>query len=99
MSLSKLFPAALRHYRERAWLSQEALGGAAGLDRTCQLERGLKSPTLDTLEKLSTCLGVGTEELLRPPTEERGPTFPVDYIVRGTGDVVRRAGGGKQVPL
>ena len=101
MSLSELFPAALRHYRERAGLSQEELGGAAGLDRSylSQLERGLKSPTLNTLEKLSTCLGVRAEELLRPPTEERGPNFPVDYIVRGTGDVLHRVGGGKQVPL
>ena len=67
MNLAHVFPVALRHYRKLAGLSQERLATKAGLDRTyvSQLERGLKSPTLGTLEKLAGCLGIRVENLLR----------------------------------
>ena len=65
MSLSRQFSASLRHYRNQAELSQEELADLASLDRTyvSQLERGLKSPTLNTLDRLATCLDVRVQSL------------------------------------
>ena len=41
----------LAGYREQKGLTQDVLSGLAGLDRThySKLERGLRSPTLETL--------------------------------------------------
>lgn len=84
MHLTSLFASALKHYRELAGISQEDLAAAAGLDRTyiSQLERGLKSPTLNTLAKLANCLEVSAQFLLRTPRGSGGPRFPADYHVR-----------------
>lgn len=43
----------IQSYRLRKGMSQEVLSGLAGLDRThySKIERGLRSPTLDTLLK------------------------------------------------
>ena len=43
----------IQSYRLRKGMSQEVLSGLAGLDRThySKIERGLRSPTLDTLFK------------------------------------------------
>ena len=48
----------LVEYRERKGLTQDVLSGLAGLDRThySKLERGLRSPTLDTLFKIGQAL-------------------------------------------
>lgn len=65
-------------------MSQEALAAKAGLDRTyvSQLERGLKSPTLTSLEKLAECLGIEPEMLVRERRVHNGPRMPEDYAVR-----------------
>ena len=64
-------------------MSQESLASAASLDRTyiSQLERGRKSPTLNTLAKLADCLGTTVQHLLRDPVVN-SPTVPADYFVR-----------------
>ena len=56
----------LRQAREAAGLSQEQLSFAAGLSRVyiSQLERDLKSPTLDTLFQLCPPLGLAASELI-----------------------------------
>lgn len=84
MALTELFAATLKHYREAVGLSQEELAAQAGLDRTyvSQLERGLKSPTLTSLEKLAARLGVEPEMLLRQPRVRNGPRAPEDYTVK-----------------
>lgn len=48
----------LAEYREKKGLTQDILSGLAGLDRThySKLERGLRSPTLDTLFKIGQAL-------------------------------------------
>lgn len=48
----------LRKLRKEKGMSQEVLSGLAGLDRThySKLERGLRSPTVDTLFKLAQAL-------------------------------------------
>ena len=58
--------AVLRGLREERGLSQEQLGFKAGLHRTyvSQLERGLKSPSLKTLDKIAKVLRTKTSELV-----------------------------------
>ena len=50
----------LAEYRERKGLTQDVLSRLAGLDRThySKLERGLRSPTLDTLFKIGQALDI-----------------------------------------
>lgn len=57
----------LQAYRTRKGMSQEVLSGLAGLDRThySKLERGLRSPTLDTLFKLAQALDVPPHEIIQ----------------------------------
>jgi transcriptional regulator with XRE-family HTH domain len=61
------FALILRIHRGQKGLSQEELGNRAGLHRTfiSQLERGLKSPTLDSLFPICDVLGVSVSEFLR----------------------------------
>ena len=66
MSVAKLFGANLAHCRNATGLSQEEVGIRADLHRTeiSQLERGLRTPRIDTLVKLAAVLGVTPETLL-----------------------------------
>ncbi|MBL9178032.1 MAG: helix-turn-helix transcriptional regulator [Verrucomicrobiaceae bacterium] len=56
----------LRELRQQAEMSQETLADKAGLHRTyiSQLERGLKSPTLDVLDALARALGITLKTFL-----------------------------------
>ena len=47
-------------------LSQEVLSGLSGLDRThySKIERGLRSPTIDTLFKIASGLGMSPHEII-----------------------------------
>jgi transcriptional regulator with XRE-family HTH domain len=56
----------LRKAREKAGLTQEELSFAAKIDRTyvSQLERDLKSPTLDVLFRICEALGVPASKLI-----------------------------------
>lgn len=56
----------LRQFRESKHMSQEVLSGLAGLDRThySKIERGLRSPTIDTLFKIAYALDVKPHELM-----------------------------------
>jgi transcriptional regulator with XRE-family HTH domain len=62
----KAFAKILKSLRSEKGLSQEELGFRANLHRTfiSQLERGLKSPTLDTLYDLCGVLGITASALL-----------------------------------
>ncbi len=57
----------LTEYRERKGLTQDVLSGLAGLDRThySKLERGLRSPTLDTLFKIGRALDIPPHVILQ----------------------------------
>lgn len=101
MDLTRVFASALRHYRKARGLSQEALSEKADLDRTfvSQLERALKSPTLNSIERLAAHLGIHPRRLLTPPAEFTSPTIPKDYIMRPCGILeVRRLDGVGKVP-
>jgi transcriptional regulator with XRE-family HTH domain len=82
-------------------MSQDDLAQRARLDRTyiSQLERHLKSPTLTSIEKLATCLGVDPTLLLKPPRGLIGPRVPGDYMVNTSKQVtVMREGRPIAIP-
>ena len=57
----------IQSYRLRKGMSQEVLSGLAGLDRThySKIERGLRSPTLDTLFKIAQALDIPHSDIVR----------------------------------
>lgn len=57
----------IQSYRLRKGMSQEVLSGLAGLDRThySKIERGLRSPTLDTLFKIAQALDIPPNDIVR----------------------------------
>jgi transcriptional regulator with XRE-family HTH domain len=61
------FPDVLRKARIENGLSQEELADLAGLHRTyiSQIERGLKSPSLRSLEQIANGLGIALSVMLR----------------------------------
>jgi len=67
----------LRRLRERAKLTQEQLSFMAGLSRPyiSQLERNLKSPTLDTLFRICDALDISAPNVVRrvDATRKRKP--------------------------
>lgn len=67
MVTSTLIGEILRDLREKSGFTQEVLSGLAGLDRThySKLERGLRSPTIDTLFKLAHALDIPPHEIVR----------------------------------
>jgi transcriptional regulator with XRE-family HTH domain len=56
----------IQKYRKSKGMSQEVLSGLAGLDRThySKIERGLRSPTIDTLFKIAHALDIPPHELM-----------------------------------
>ena len=67
MVTAELVGEILRSYRTNKKMSQELLSGLAGIDRThySKIERGLRSPTIDTLFKIANALDVPPEEIIR----------------------------------
>ena len=64
---TELIGAVIASHRKAKGLSQEVLSGLAGLDRThySKIERGLRSPTIDTLFKIAHALDMPAYELVR----------------------------------
>jgi len=62
----------LRQERERAGMTQEDLAAAAGLHRTTisLLERGIKSPTLQTLFRVCDALSIDASTVVRRVTKQ-----------------------------
>lgn len=56
----------IRRYRKTKGITQEVLSGLADLDRThySKIERGLRSPTLETFFKIAGALDIAPHELL-----------------------------------
>lgn len=65
--LDKAFGNAVRKRRRQLKVSQEELGFRAGLHRTyiSQIERGLKSPSLNVISVLAKALGIQTFVLIQ----------------------------------
>ena len=83
MNITDVFALRLKYLRKLRGLSQEELSNRASLDRSyiSELERGLKSPTLKTLESLGDKLGVKPRSFLRTQGSKR-PQIPTSYHVR-----------------
>ena len=66
MVSAELVGRTIRRLRKSKGISQEVLSGLAGLDRThySKIERGLRSPTIDTLFKISYALDLQPHELM-----------------------------------
>lgn len=66
MVSAELVGSVIQKCRRDKRMSQEILSGLAGLDRThySKIERGLRSPTLDTLFKISQALELQPHELV-----------------------------------
>ena len=64
---------AVRRLRSQADYSQESFAAAAGIHRTYMglVERGRVAPTIVTIEKISTALGLTASELLAEAERER----------------------------
>ena len=76
MSLTEIVTANLKKGRIRRKLSQESLAAKAGLSVSyiSMLERGQRSPPLDTLEQLARALGTRVADLIRARSHKaKGP--------------------------
>jgi transcriptional regulator with XRE-family HTH domain len=62
-----VFTANLRRTREERGLSQEAVGDRAGMTQSqyARIERGDVDPTIKTLKRVASALGVTAADLLR----------------------------------
>lgn len=60
MDITPFIGDALRALRTKSGLSQEEFAHRAGLDRTCVsgIERGVRNPTVASLQRLSDALGL-----------------------------------------
>ncbi|MBI6949767.1 helix-turn-helix domain-containing protein [Pseudomonas koreensis] len=64
MERGKAFGVALKRYRIRAGLSQEAFSTVSSRTYISTLERGLKNPTLDKINEIASALSVHPLTLL-----------------------------------
>lgn len=65
--ITKAFADVLRQERQKVGWSQEELGFRTGLHRTyiSQIERGIKNPTLTTVNRIADALGIGLTDLVQ----------------------------------
>jgi CheY-like chemotaxis protein len=77
MDVKKPFGTAVRKWRGRLGVSQEELAGRAGLHRTyiCDIERGARNVSLESIEKLARALEISTATLFsyEPPSSPAEP--------------------------
>jgi transcriptional regulator with XRE-family HTH domain len=73
MRLGQALGINVRRLRKERGLSQEALADAVGLAPTYvgQIERGLRNPTLDVVERFADVLGAEALDLLRVSPDPR----------------------------
>jgi transcriptional regulator with XRE-family HTH domain len=72
MEMSKRIAIRIRHIRTRQGLTQEELAAGAerSVDAVSNIERGINIPSLDTLERIATVLGVPLSELFEAEGSE-----------------------------
>lgn len=71
MNLSVFFGAAIRRHRELLRLSQEELAARAAIDRTyiSGVERGVRNPTLQVMQRISQALGADLDVIFATARE------------------------------
>ena len=67
VKLSITFGRRIRSLRERKKFSQEEFAETVNLDRTyiSGIERGVRNPTLSTIQRLAQGLGISLQELMK----------------------------------
>lgn len=72
MVIDAAFSKVLRQLRTERGFSQESFAGSVGIHRTyvSQLERGLKSPSLHTIQSIARSLDISLSELMMLLEEE-----------------------------
>ncbi len=85
MTPEKAFGNVLKEIRQKQSLSQEELGFESGYHRTyiSLLERGKKSPSLNTIFQLATTLGISPSQILRRTEAKVGKINRRDTGERG----------------
>lgn len=87
LDVKKPFGAAVKIWRSRLAISQEELAGRAGLHRTyvCDVERGARNVSLESIEKLARALEISTAALFSYASSAAGqhdlPRFSTDGLV------------------
>jgi transcriptional regulator with XRE-family HTH domain len=83
MDVAGRFAENLIYCRKRAGLSQEELGARASVHRTDigELERGERSPRIDTLVKLAGALSISPSELLAGMEWKPGSNTPGGFSI------------------
>lgn len=78
--INRAFASVLRTIRQAQHLSQEELAALAGVHRTyiSQLERGLKSPTLETIYRVTTTLQISLSEFFELVEKALDEDFSAD---------------------
>lgn len=68
----KIIGHVIQRYRDQRGLTQEQLSGLAALDRThySKIERGLRSPTIETLFKIAYALNIPPHILIKAIEDE-----------------------------
>lgn len=89
--VKKPFGTSVRAWRSRLGISQEELGGRAGLHRTyiCDVERGARNVTLQSIEKLAMALEISVSTLLayaREPLPEG--SHAEEFVTEGLVDIL-----------
>jgi transcriptional regulator with XRE-family HTH domain len=71
MDLTIHFGPAVRRHRDLLRLSQEELAARAGIDRTyiSGVERGVRNPTLEVMQRIATALGSDLDVLFATARE------------------------------
>jgi transcriptional regulator with XRE-family HTH domain len=80
-NVNKQFGIALRNWRKKSGISQEELAWRSQLHRTyiCDIERGARNPSLQSIQRLAKALNLSLSILFKPlgePTQIT-PTTPV----------------------
>jgi CheY-like chemotaxis protein/DNA-binding XRE family transcriptional regulator len=86
VDLKKSFGCSVRVWRSRLGISQEELGGRAGLHRTyvSDIERGARNVSLESIEKLSGALQVSVSTLFGDPSltpSDAVHAAPIDILL------------------
>jgi len=84
LDFKRPFGASVRTWRKRLHISQEELGGRSGLHRTyiCDVERGARNVSLESIEKLARALEISTATLF---SYEPSPGQPGTSRLAGEG--------------
>lgn len=76
MELNRAIGSALKEAREAKGLTQEDFVGVSGRTYLSEIERGLKSPTLEKIDQLATRIGIHPLELLIACYAKQAATSP-----------------------